>query len=237
MSIYLKRAVIIFIIMTSVVIYLLQTVYKRDFESAFSSAEEKTVVIDAGHGLPDGGAVSAEGECEEKINLAVAKKISAILTDKCYNVIMTRETHEGIYSSGKTVKEKKHSDMKNRAEIMNTSGADIFVSIHMNKFSDPKVFGAQVFYSQNQEESARLAKLIQAELLKTDENNKRAAKSAENSIYLMKNAKIPAVIVECGFLSNEAEANKLKSDEYRKTIAEAVVSGIEKYFEEGKNQP
>ncbi len=231
LSIYLKRAVVIFIVMAAVVSYLTVTLYKRDFKGAFAQSG-KTVVIDAGHGEPDGGAVAEDGTCEEKINLEISKKLSAILEEKCYNVITTRETNEGIHSSGSSVKEKKLSDMHNREKIMNSSGADIFISIHINKFSDPKIFGAQVFYSNNSPDSERLAELIQSELSSLDENNKRVSKAAEDSIYLMKCAKIPAVIVECGFLSNPAECEKLKTDEYKNELANAISRGIENYFRE-----
>lgn len=230
LSIYLKRAIIILAVMAFAITYLTVTIYNRDFKSAFSSKNGKTVVIDAGHGDPDGGAVAADGTCEEEINLEISKKLRAILEEKCYNVIMTRENHEGIFSEGGSVREKKTSDMHNREKIMNEAGADIFVSVHLNKFNDPKIFGAQVFYSKNDPDSARLANLIQEELLKLDENNKRVEKEAESSIYLMKKASIPAVIAECGFLSNPDEANKLKDSAYQEKIARAVATGIENYF-------
>lgn len=233
MSIYLKRAAVILALMTALVAYLTVKLYKRDFEGAFSTVNAGIVVIDAGHGQPDGGAVSADGVMEEKINLAIAKKVSAILENRCYNVIMTRVSHDGIHTSGNTVREKKLSDMKRRAEIMNESGAEAFISIHMNKFSDPTVFGAQVFYSGNALGSEQLGLAIQDELLKIDEKNKRVAKCAENTIYLMKNAKIPAVIVECGFLSNREEASMLNDEAYRDKLAVAIADGICKYFEEG----
>lgn len=232
MSLYIKRAAVIFVVMMFSVSYLAITLYNRDFKDVFSGTNGKTVIIDAGHGEPDGGAVAPDGTCEEKINLEISKKLSAILEEKCYNVIMTRENNEGIHTSGNSVKEKKLSDMHNREKLMNSSGADIFVSIHMNKFSDPKVFGAQVFYSSNGEESASLAEHIQSELLLLDKNNKRVSKAAENAIYLMKCASIPAVIVECGFLSNPEECEKLKTDAYKTAVANAICTGIENYFRE-----
>lgn len=230
MSIYLKRALLILMVMTFSVTYLTVTIYNRDFKSAFSCKNGKTVVIDAGHGDPDGGAVAADGTCEEEINLEISKKLRALLEEKCYNVIMTRENHEGIYSGGSSLREKKTSDMHNREKIMNESGADIFISVHLNKFGDPKIFGAQVFYSKNDPDSARLANFIQGELLRLDENNRRIEKEAESSIYLMKKASVPAVIAECGFLSNPDELDKLKDSTYQKKVAEAIASGVEKYF-------
>lgn len=230
LSIYLKRAILILAVMTFSVTYLTVTIYNRDFKSVFSCKNGKTVVIDPGHGDPDGGAVASDGTCEEEINLEISKKLRALLEEKCYNVIMTREGHEGIFSEGSSIKEKKTSDMHNREKIMNESGADIFLSVHLNKFTDPKIFGAQVFYSVNDPDSARLANLIQGELLKLDEKNKRVAKEAESSIYLMKKAALPALIVECGFLSNPEDANKLKDSQYQDKIASAIARGIEEYF-------
>lgn len=231
MSLYLKRATVIFLVMLFAVLYLINTLYKRDFKGVFSQKAVKTVVIDAGHGAPDGGAVASDGTCEAEINLEIAKKLSAILKERCYNVIMTREAEEGIYEVGETVREKKLSDMKKRERIMNGSGADIFVSIHMNKFGDPKVHGAQVFYSENSEGSEKLALSIQRELSEIDIGNERVHKAADKSIYLMKHAEIPAVIAECGFLSNDSDLERLKDDEYRKKIVEAIFKGIDKYFE------
>lgn len=232
MSLYIKRAAVIFAVMMFSVSYLTLTLYNRDFKGVFSPSNGKTVVIDAGHGAPDGGAAAQDGTSEDKINLEISKKLRAILEEKCYNVIMTRETDEGIYSAGNSVKEKKLSDMHNREKIMNCSGADIFISIHMNKFSDPGVFGAQVFYSAGSEDSKLLAEQIQSELLALDKNNKRVSKEAEASIYLLKKAKLPAVIAECGFLSNPAECEKLKTDEYKSELANAIFRGIENYFRE-----
>ena len=219
LSIYLKRAVLILAVMTFSVTYLTVTIYNRDSKSVFSCKNGKTVVIDPGHGDPDGGAVAADGTCEEEINLEISKTLRALLEEKCYNVIMTREGHEGIFSEGSSIKEKKTSDMHNREKIMNGTGADIFLSVHLNKSTDPKIFGAQVFYSVNDPDSARLANLIQGELLKLDEKNKRVAKEAESSIYLMKKAALPALIVECGFLSNPAEEQLLQTSEYQTRIA------------------
>jgi N-acetylmuramoyl-L-alanine amidase len=147
---------------------------------------------------------------------------------------MTRETDEGIYSKGSSIKEKKLSDMHNREELLNGLDADLFLSIHLNFFPDPSVFGAQVFYSKNKEESKEVAEAIRQSLIKLDERNDRILKKADKGIYLMEKAKIPACLVECGFLSNPTDDENLRNEEYQEKLADAIVSGIENYFNGGK---
>ncbi|MDO5479761.1 MAG: N-acetylmuramoyl-L-alanine amidase [Clostridia bacterium] len=230
MVIYIKRATVILVIMTLVVIYLTMTLYNRSTKPAFSRENSYTVIIDAGHGNPDGGATGISGIGESEINLKISQKLSAKLKEKCYNVIMTRETADGIYSEGNSIKEKKLSDMHNRERIINGSGADIFISIHMNSFSDSSVSGAQVFYSANRDESSVLAECIRLHLIPIYEKNDRILKEAPKSIYLMNKAKIPACLLECGFLSNVENEALLMSDDYQEKIAEAIASGIDDYF-------
>ena len=131
--IYIKRATVILVIMTLVVIYLTMTLYNRSTKPAFSRENSYTVIIDAGHGNPDGGATGISGVGESEINLKISQKLSAKLKEKCYNVIMTRETADGIYSEGNSIKEKKLSDMHNRERIINGSGADIFMPLTFHK--------------------------------------------------------------------------------------------------------
>ncbi len=222
--------------MTFVVTYLTITLYKSAVKPAFTHGGAKTVIIDAGHGFPDGGTSGVSGIGESEINLKISKKINAKLKEKCYNVIMTRETEEGIYTEGNTIKAKKLSDMHKRENIMNSSGADVFISIHMNYFTDPSVSGAQVFYSENREESVRLAECIREKLVPLYEKNDRILKKAPDGVYLMKKATIPACLVECGFLSNYENEKLLLSDDYQEKIAEGIVLGIEEYFEGDKNE-
>ncbi|MDP4133813.1 MAG: N-acetylmuramoyl-L-alanine amidase [Bacillota bacterium] len=235
MSLYLKRAILIFIVMLMIVVYLTVTLYQRDFRSAFSGDTAKNIVIDPGHGEPDGGAVGYNGTEEQEINLIIAQKLNAKLDKMCYNTRMTRDTEEGIYSEGSTIKEKKVSDMHNRESIMNDENTGIFVSVHLNIYSDKSSHGAQVFYSVNDDDSKALGESIQAELLRADPTNSRVAKSAGSSIYLMKKAKVPAVIVECGFISNPHEECILCTNDYQVRIATAIARGIDLYYKE-KNE-
>ncbi len=197
-------------------------------------AGEKVIVIDAGHGSPDGGAVGISGTVEKDINLKIATKLQSILERSGSKVIITRSDDNAINDKDyKTIRDIKKSDMKMRRNYRDQYGADIFVSIHMNKFESEKPHGAQVFYSATPENSRILGECIQSELKNIcDPSNTRLAKVADKSIYILKDSTIPAVIVECGFLSNKEEEKKLNTDEYQSGLAWGIYSGIQKYYEQ-----
>lgn len=187
---------------------------------------KKTVILDAGHGGFDGGA-SAGDVLEKDINLKIALFLADHLKLSGYDVILTREDDSATNDEGDRIRSKKISDMKNRLALMKSYPDAFFVSIHLNKYSDSQPKGTQVFYSQKTEESKLLAQSIQQtvkELLQSD--NHREIKPATRDTYLLYNAPIPAVIVECGFLSNPAELALLKTEEYQKKMAFAVYCGI-----------
>ncbi len=191
----------------------------------------KKVIIDAGHGGFDGGAVADDGTPEKDINLAIAQKLAAILRFNGYTVIMTRTEDTGTDTdSAGSIASRKKSDMRERLRIMSENPDAIFVSIHLNKFTTSSAKGTQVFYSPNVTESKELGLSVQTSVknLLQPENN-RTIKQGTKSTYLLHNAKIPAVIVECGFLSNPAELGKLKTDEYRSQMAFAIFVGIEEF--------
>jgi len=194
----------------------------------------KTIVLDAGHGLPDGGAVGKSGTEEESLNLSVTLYLQEYLEKSGVDVILTRADENGIFDKDKNnIKNKKVSDMHNREKIMNESDADIFLSIHMNKFTESKYSGPQVFYSASHEEGKIMAEIIQKELIhELKPKMEREVKKADSGIYLLKKAKIPAVLVECGFLSNPEEEKLLLSDDYKKRIAWAIYKGIITYYSE-----
>ena len=195
-----------------------------------------TIVIDAGHGGEDGGA-QANGLLEKDINLAIALKLRDMLKASGFEVVMTRESDVSIYdSSASTVHEKKVSDMQNRVSMINSSDKNILISIHQNKFEQSQYSGAQIFYSDNLPESAKLAEKIRLSvtgLLQPD--NKRELKTDGDSIYILKNAQVPAVIVECGFLSNVEEAKKLSDEKYQTEMAFAIYCGFLDYNKSAAN--
>ena len=179
-------------------------------------ASGKTIVIDAGHGVPDEGAQSSNGTTEAETNLKIALKLQNLLEQSGCTVILTRSDENAIYDiDSKTLKQKKISDIKNRVKIGNESSADIFVSIHLNKIPQSQYDGWQTFYKEGSEDGARLAKTIQENLNKTiQKENNRIAKTIDK-IYIIKHVEIPTTIVECGFLSNPDEEKLLLEDEYQ----------------------
>lgn len=169
---------------------------------------------------------------EKDINLLIATKLKHYLTLGGFDVIMTREADTGTEEDpSDTISNRKVSDMRNRLETMGENPEAIFVSVHLNKFTSSSAVGAQVFYSPNHESSQPLAENIQSSIVsKLQPENDRVVKKGDKSIYLLKNAKIPAVIVECGFLSNPGELTLLKDDEYQSKMAFSIYCGILEYY-------
>ena len=186
-----------------------------------------TVVVDAGHGEPDGGSVGINGTIEKDINLQIALKLREVLENRGVRVIMTRTDDNSICdNSARTLHEKKVSDMHNRLEIINTSGADLFLSIHMNSFSDPKSGGLHVFYSRNHPEAEETATLIQESIAELTGAKTHAVKTASDTLFLMKNPIPPAILIECGFISNPEEEKLLNDDNYQSKIAFSIANAV-----------
>jgi N-acetylmuramoyl-L-alanine amidase len=195
-----------------------------------SDISEPIIVIDAGHGGEDGGAV-ANNIVEKDINLSISKKLKDIFKASGFIVITTRDKDKMINTNGSSLREKKVSDMKNRLELFNKNENNIVVSIHQNKFSQEKYSGTQIFYSDNNPQSETMAEYIRKNIAKLIQpENERTTKPADRSIYLLYNSKVPAVIVECGFISNYTEANKLKDNNYQKKLAFAIYSGVLEFY-------
>lgn len=212
---------------------------KIDNQLRENSDTSRTVILDPGHGGEDGGAVGVDGIVEKNINLSVALKLRDLLQVAGYNVIMTREKDEAIYDdTAKTLREKKKSDLRQRAGIIkqNCDEKNVFVSIHQNKFPNPKYCGTQIFYSKNSPLSDDLALSIKNSVTGLIQpENKREIKPADSRIFLLNGAEIPAVVVECGFLSNESEAKKLADDNYQNDMAFCIYCGIMDYFANSSN--
>lgn len=190
--------------------------------------EEKCVVIDAGHGGNDPGKIGINGSQEKDINLQIAEKVKKYLEASDVKVVMTRESDEGLYDADAS--NKKVQDMKRRIELIDEASPDVTVSIHQNSYPEEYVQGAQVFYYSGSGQGQELAESIQRQLVeKVDPENRRQIK-ANDSYYLLKKTGIPIVIVECGFLSNSAEAEKLCDEEYQDFVAWAIHMGILQYL-------
>lgn len=191
-----------------------------------------TIILDAGHGNPDGGATSNDGKIiESELNLDIVLKLQNLLESSNCTVILTRSDENGIYESdSNTIRQQKVSDMKNRVKIANSSDAELFVSIHINKLEQTQYSGWQTFYKNKDDTSKKVAQNIQTSLnYFMKKENKREIKSI-SGIYLTKNVEIPLVIVECGFLSNPEEAILLSTESYQDELAWSIYIGIMDYF-------
>lgn len=191
--------------------------------------EEKIcVVIDAGHGGDDPGKVGINGANEKDVNLEIARLVKQFLEENDIEVVMTRESDEGLYDANAS--NKKVQDMKRRIELIEEVKPMVTVSIHQNSYPEEYVHGAQVFYYTGSVQGELLAECIQKQLVaKVDSENNRRIK-ANDSYYLLKKTDVPIVIVECGFLSNSAEAQKLCTQEYQERVAWAIHIGILQYL-------
>ena len=190
-----------------------------------------TIVIDAGHGGEDGGAVSESGVLEKDINLSIANDTYALFYLLGFDVKQTRKTDIALDNGEDTIRKRKVSDMKKRLEIFNYSKENTIISIHQNKFSESKYHGTQIFYSPNNPKSKQLADSIKYSvkgLLQPD--NERECKKADSGIYLLKNTNNPAVIVECGFISNGEECKNLLDSQYQKQMAFSITAGFLSYY-------
>lgn len=194
------------------------------------------LVIDAGHGGEDGGAVSSDGTMEKDINLDIALRLQKLLVLSGCDVTLTRDSDKAIYEEGAdSLKSKKVSDMKKRLSIFNEDPEQTVISIHQNKFPQTQYSGTQVFYSGQTQESNLLAESIKASVVgMLQPQNTRETKKADKNIYLLYNAKVPAVIVECGFLSNSEELARLKTEEYRQEMAFAIYCGYLNYYNQNQ---
>ena len=191
------------------------------------AAETAVVVLDPGHGGEDGGAVSPDGTPESGINLAVAQKTGALLGFFGVRTVYTRQTPEAVGDPDlPTVRARKASDIRRRVETANAVPGGALISIHQNSLpSSPGTHGAQVFWNR-QSGAEDLAKAIQEALNRgINQGNEKTARPISPDIYLMKHAEIPAALVECGFLSNAAETERLRQDAYQLELAAAIAAG------------
>ncbi|MFI3325533.1 MAG: N-acetylmuramoyl-L-alanine amidase CwlD [Clostridia bacterium] len=207
-----------------------QTFQKLTYEVFLEMPTSKgTILIDAGHGGEDPGATSLVGILEKDINLQIALILQELLENHGYEVVMTRTDDSDLADSSlETVAQRKTSDLVNRVELINSSGADLVISIHQNYFEESQYSGAQCFYYSD--DSKILAEIIQESLITNlDTSNTRLASFVDNK-YILNNSLIPVTIVECGFLSNINESELLNDQYYQSQIANAIMVGIDEYM-------
>lgn len=222
------------ILLFSVCCYFLLGRVEENLSSTVSAvaAEDLTVVLDAGHGGEDGGAVASDGTEEKNLNLAVCKKIELLFSVFDIDYYMIRESDRSVGDiSLDTIRKRKVSDIKKRFEIVNSYENSLLLSIHQNMYVDEKYSGLQVFYAPADDHSELLAQSIQSSVIDNlQQDNCRKIKESDKSIYLLFNAMRPSVLVECGFMSNLAELDKLKSDKYQLQLAYFITCGLIDYL-------
>lgn len=191
------------------------------------------VVIDAGHGGEDGGAQGSDGTLEKDINLAISLYLKEMLRLNGFTVKTVREDDISVCDDLPTVHERKVTDLKNRLSLFNDNEKNIVISIHQNKFEQEKYNGTQIFYSPNNPLSEILADKVKNSVFSLlQPTNTRENKKSDSSIYVLYNASVPAIIVECGFLSNESELKKLQQTEYQQQMAFSIFTGFLQFYSE-----
>ena len=186
-----------------------------------------TVVVDPGHGGVDGGASAADGTLERDLNLEIGRRVADLLQFAGMPAVLTRTTEEAIHTEGDTIRERKVSDTRNRAALVNGTENALLLSIHQNSLpSSPATHGAFVFW--NEAKGAEdLAKTLQAVLNESvNPGSEKEARLVSGSLYLMNHVTAPGLLVECGFLSNAEEAARLQTPDYQKRLAAAVAAGV-----------
>ena len=205
--------------------------------SAATIPYDKIIVLDPGHGGEDAGATGINGVLEKDLNLQMAFEIGAALEEKGYIVVYTRTDDKLLYTKEQDIKGiRKISDLKNRCKVAERYPNSIFVSIHMNSFGSEKYSGLQVYYSEKNNESRILADAIQNKVISDiQKDNNRVTKPGKD-IYILENVDNTAVLIECGFLTNKAECEKLSEKEYQKELSFSIVCAIIDYIEKAKQE-
>lgn len=233
----LKKVNIIFSIALVITVLLLLFSDINKTSETINETQDKIgkikILIDPGHGGIDQGASGNLKIGEAPINLDISEKLMRFLEGSGFEVEMTRYDDTGLYSGiSETIRSKKNEDLKNRVNAINNSNADLVISIHLNAFTQEQYHGAHVFYQKNNLQGKTAAYILQ-DSLKTilDPSNERVPQ-AKTEIKIMDDTKNTVILIECGFLSNSAEEQKLVSDEYQEKTAWAIYAGVMKYFNE-----
>lgn len=187
------------------------------------------IIIDAGHGGEDGGATSCSGVLESQLNLELALRLNDLIQFLGYDTKMIRTTDISVYTEGHTIAAKKVSDLKQRVKIVNETDGAILLSIHQNLFPDSRYSGAQVFYN-NQTGSKELSTKMQTQFVATVNPDSHRKSKPADGVYLMQHITKPGILVECGFLSNPEEEEKLRTGEYQKKICCVIAATVAEYL-------
>lgn len=225
---------VIFVILGVIFIIISNSLNEKEITTAAKNDSPIVVVIDAGHGGEDGGTVGVNQCYEKDINLKMAKKLQVFLSSMGIKSVLTRDTDILLYDRNQDFEgRKKHLDMLARLKIANSFENVIFISIHQNAFPQEKYSGFQTYYSQNNESSLTLAKIIEEGIKKhIQPDNKRKAKMSAGKIYLLDKLNCPAVLLECGFLSNPTECELLCSEEYQNKLCAVIANCLLQFYDQ-----
>lgn len=195
------------------------------------TSDKPVIVLDAGHGGLDSGAVGKNGTLEKDVNLSVVKRLQQLLELSGFRTVLTRSEDISVYDAGvEGIRNQKLSDMDNRLELIQSYPDSIFLCIHQNNFTDPAYFGGQMFYNNNNPGNRTLAQLMQNRFAQLQPGNDREIKLTGDELYLLKSNKNPSLMIECGFLSNPDEEARLSTAEYQQQLAFTIYSGLLDYL-------
>ncbi len=199
-------------------------------------SEKPVIVLDAGHGGLDSGAVGVTGVLEKDVNLSVVLALREMLTMSGFEVVLTRDSDISIYDPGvEGIRNQKLNDMDNRLKIIQSYPDSIFLCIHQNNFTDPQYFGGQMFYNNNNPKNLALARIMQNKFAELQPGNDREIKLTGNELFLLKSNPNPSLMIECGFLSNPDEEAKLSTWEYRQQVAFTIYGGLMEFLDADKS--
>ena len=206
--------------------------------SGTAASDKPVIVLDAGHGGLDSGAVGSAGTLEKDINLSIVLTLRDMFEMSGFEVVLTRDQDISIYSDGvEGIRNQKLSDMDNRLKIIQSYPDSIFLCVHQNNFTDPRYFGAQMFYNNNNPQNRTLAQIMQNRFVQLQPDNDREIKLSGEELFLLKTNKNPSLMIECGFLSNPEEEANLSTWEYQQKVAFTIYSGVMEYLDATAEKP
>lgn len=204
----------------------------RALPASADISDRPVIVLDAGHGGLDSGAVGKSGVLEKDVNLSVVMHLQQLLEMSGFRTVLTRNEDISIYDPGvEGIRNQKLSDMDNRLEIIQSYPDSVFLCIHQNNFTDPAYFGGQMFYNNNNPDNRTLAQIMQSRFAQLQPGNDREIKLSGDELFLLKSNTNPSLMIECGFLSNPEEEAKLETKEYQQQLAFTIYSGLLDYLD------
>lgn len=211
---------------------------ERALPTAADTSNKPVIVLDAGHGGLDSGAVGTSGVLEKDINLSIVLTLRDMFEMSGFEVVLTRDEDISIYDPGvEGIREQKLNDMDNRLEIIQSYPDSIFLCIHQNNFTDPRYFGGQMFYNNNNPKNRTLAQIMQNKFAQLQPGNGREIKLSGNELYLLRFNKNPSLMIECGFLSNPEEEQQLSTWEYQQKVAFTIYGGVMEFLDATEEKP